>query len=80
MTNEEKAKQIASNNERSHQSRNSFIECFTSAMDMAEWKEQQMIDKAVEWLKENVTYTHPRKGTEECAVNITAFIEAMKGE
>jgi hypothetical protein len=38
------------------------------------------IKKACEWLKKNVTYTHPRKGTEECVINLNAFREAMKGE
>ena len=31
------------------------------------------IEKACEWLRKNCTYTHPRKGTEECAVNIPRF-------
>ncbi len=36
------------------------------------------IEKACEWLKKNVTYIHPRKGTEECIVNLVKFKEAMK--
>ena len=39
---------------------------------------EEVIEKACEWLKENVTYTHPRKGTTECIVKLTAFKEAME--
>lgn len=39
-----------------------------------------VIEKACEWLKSHVTYIHPRKGTEECVVNLNAFREAMKKE
>lgn len=38
------------------------------------------IEKAVKYLKDNVTYIHPRKGTKECIVNIPKFIDYMKGE
>lgn len=38
------------------------------------------IEKACKYLKENATFTHPRKGTEECIINIPKFIEYMKGE
>jgi hypothetical protein len=38
------------------------------------------IEKACKWLKENVLFTHPRKGTKVCAVNLIAFVDAMKGE
>lgn len=38
------------------------------------------IEKACKWLKENVLFTHPRKGTKVCAVNLIAFMDAMKGE
>ena len=38
---------------------------------------EELIDKACEWLKKNATYTHPRKGTTECIVNLNAFKEAM---
>lgn len=37
------------------------------------------IEKACEWLKNNVTYTHPRTGETKCVVNLNAFIDAMKG-
>jgi hypothetical protein len=38
------------------------------------------IEKAVKYLKDKVTYVHPRKGTEECIVNIPKFIDYIKGE
>ena len=38
------------------------------------------IEKACEWLKNNITYIHPRKGTKECAVNLIVFRDFMKGE
>ena len=38
------------------------------------------IEKVVKYLKDNVTYIHPRKGTKECIVNIPKFIDYMKGE
>ena len=31
---------------------------------------EETIDEVVEWLKKNATYTHPRKGTKECIINI----------
>lgn len=37
-------------------------------------------DKAAKWIQENLTYIHPRKGTEECIVNINRFKEYMKEE
>lgn len=37
------------------------------------------IEKACKYLKENATYTHSRKGTEECIINIPKFIEYIKG-
>jgi hypothetical protein len=41
---------------------------------------EEMIDKFCEWVKKNVTYIHPRKGTEECVVNLGKLKEAMKDE
>ena len=35
-------------------------------------------EKVVEWLKKNCTYTHPRKGTEECFINLFALKDAME--
>lgn len=51
---------------------------YNAALEMAEWKEQQMIDKAVEWLKSNCTYND--NGVEKCIVNLGFFIDAMKEE
>ena len=31
---------------------------------------EETIAEVVEWLKKNATYTHPRKGTKECIINI----------
>jgi len=50
---------------------------YNSAMEMAEWKEQHIIEKACKWLKNNCTYTHPRTGKETCVVNLNAFKKAM---
>ena len=41
---------------------------------------EEMIDKFCEWVKKNVTYTHPRKGTEECVINLGKLKEAMRDE
>lgn len=38
------------------------------------------IEKVCEWLQDNITYIHPRKGTKECIVNLTRFRDFMKGE
>jgi len=38
------------------------------------------IEKACKWLKDNITYIHPRKGTKECIVNLAKFKNYMKGE
>ena len=57
MTNKERARQIAEKNAQSYGwglNSDSSVECYESAMEMAEWKEQQMIYKVVEWLKENL--------------------------
>lgn len=43
-------------------------------------RKDAFIEKACKYLKENATYTHPRKGTEECIINIPKFIEYIKGE
>lgn len=52
MTNEEKYRDIAENNCRYYGGEyDSFKECFISAKEAADWKEQQMIEKAVEWLE-----------------------------
>ena len=48
-----------------------------SAVEIAK---EEMIDKFCEWVKKNVTYIHPRKGTEECVVNLGKLKEAMRDE
>jgi hypothetical protein len=47
------------------------------ARHFAEWERKRTLDKVVEWMKANLTYTHPRKGDEACMVNIPAFRDAM---
>lgn len=39
-----------------------------------------VIEKACDWLKNNVNFTHPRTGKTKCVVNLNAFRDAMKGE
>jgi len=41
---------------------------------------KQTIEKAVEWMKENLTFMHPRKERMECLVNIGVFKDAMNEE
>jgi hypothetical protein len=38
------------------------------------------IEKACKWIKDNITYIHHRKGTEECMFNLITFKDYMKGE
>lgn len=66
MTNEEKAYEIAQNNQQfyyedaGYDMKSSDNECYSSAMDMAQWKDEQfakekqaLIDEACEWLRYN---------------------------
>ena len=55
MTNEEKAKEIVKETEDFfyHNEQERGLAC---ALRMAKWKEQQMIDKACEWLKDMACY------------------------
>lgn len=41
---------------------------------------EEMIEKFYDWLKNNATYIHPRKGTEECITTLVKLKEAMKDE
>ena len=50
------------------------------ARKAVEIEKEEMIDKFCEWVKENVTYIHPRKGTEECVINLGKLKEAMRDE
>ena len=43
-------------------------------------KEEEIIEKAAEWIKKNLTFMHPRKEREVCIVNIGMFKDAMKEE
>ena len=49
-----------------------------SALEMAEWKEKQMIDKACEWLKKHLTFEEPRTGEKACVLNLSYFRQAME--
>lgn len=57
---------------------------YSSFLDGCEWKEQQMIEKACEWLKDNINdYLVWYDFREECRVNkdelLCNFKKAMKG-
>ena len=70
MTNEEKSKEIAQNNRINYYEgdigwgdriKSSEEECYDSAMEMAEWKDEQfvqekekLIDNVCEWIKNNI--------------------------
>ena len=43
-----------------------------------EQAEKDTIERACEWMEKNLRFPHPRKGTEECIVNLWAFREAME--
>lgn len=55
--------------------RSFFIDGSRAAM---EWKEQQMIEKAVEWLEEHLHYYCDTRLEAESLIN--SFKQAMKGE
>ena len=48
--------------------------------DGYEQAEQDTIERVCKWLEENATYTHPRKGTKTCIINLNALREAMEEE
>ena len=58
----------------------SYEEAMESANRYINYKKEKFIEKACEWMKDNITYTHPRKGTEECVVNLEKLKDYMKGE
>ena len=78
MTDEEKALNISVELAKDKEFDCTSLELYQAAMQMAEWKEDQVIEKAIEWLKKNATFIHPRKGTEECIININKFKEDIK--
>lgn len=41
---------------------------------------EEMIEKFYDWLRNNATYIHPRKGTEECITTLGKLREALKNE
>ena len=57
---------------------------YDAGMEMAQWKEEQMIEKACEWLKDNANDYLDWYDWESCRVNIDEllydFRKAMKGE
>ena len=55
MTDKEKADEISEHYATSHYFPNDEeLAAYSAAMQMAKWKEQQMIEKACEWLKKNL--------------------------
>ena len=56
------------------------INDYTDNIKIEYTRTDAFIEKACEWLKDNITYIHPRKGTKECIVNLTRFRDFMKGE
>lgn len=53
MTTGEKAREIASKYERWDQEDDESYGAYNGAMEMAKWKEQQMVERVCDWLKEN---------------------------
>lgn len=83
MTNEEKAREIASKYERWNQEDDESYGAYNGAIEMAQWKEKQMIEKACEWLEDMACYyahweydgdTYER----EIIFNTKKFIEDFK--
>ena len=60
MSNEEKAKEISlklfENGHFTHNAISQRKEIEKSLIEMAEWKEQQMIEKALNWIHDNLCY------------------------
>lgn len=90
MTNEEKAIQIAANNRVNYykgefgwglNNVSSETECYVSALQAMEWKEQQLIDRACEWLKNNIyDCKYYTTNEPEQRFLLEDFKQAMKGE
>lgn len=83
MTNEEKAREIADNNTRYYGGEyDSFKECKQSALDMAQWKEQQMIEYLYKNIQSLLEYYGVSKTSADVAVQLflANFKQAMKGE
>lgn len=93
MKNDEMAEMIAERNGNQRyckncddccQPYNSTDDCFKSAMQAMEWKEQQLIDKAAEWLDDNaMDYTYDDFDNQAYIHRkelVDDFKQAMKGE
>lgn len=50
------------------------------ALRAVEIAKEEAIEDVIKWLKKNATYTHPRKGTKECIVNIAKLKDDLKNE
>jgi hypothetical protein len=50
------------------------------ALRAAEIAREEAIDDVIKWLKKNATYTHPRKGTKECIVNIAKLKDDLRNQ
>lgn len=78
MINEEKAREIASKYERWNQEYDESYGAYNGAIEMAEWKEQQMINKACSWLLLNASvFGYFKKMKLQNMVE--EFAKAMKG-
>lgn len=82
-TNEEKAQEISENFYMPDTGFNRE-DLYESAMEMAKWKEKQMIEKVCEWMKNNANDYLDWYDWESCRVNtdelLYDFRRAMKGE
>lgn len=78
MTNEEKAQEIASKYERWNQEDDESYGAYNGAMEMAEWKEKQMIARSCSWLLLNANVFGFFKKTKLQRM-VDEFAKAMKG-
>lgn len=76
MTNEEKAQEIASKYERWNQEDDESYGAYNGAIEMAEWVEKQVIEKACEWLTDHFEAYSVLFTTEQF---IEDFKKAMEG-
>ena len=75
VTDLEKAIELARKHEGLYGIRNREACCVAACQEMAEWKQQQMIDKACEWLKANADEWIASHSN----IFIDIFKKAMKG-
>ena len=87
MKNEEKARELAHNCKMTYLERendggvydvDSYDECYDAALEMAEWKEKQMIEKACKWLKDDMLNQNAFQGRLERLKIIDGIIERFK--